>query len=171
MLLSGLEIEKNLNKNIIIKPFNKEQLNTNSYNITLDKNLVIYNEEVLDMKKDNNFRNIVIPPEGMIIYPGKIYLGKTKEYTETYSFVPSIEGRSSIGRLGINIHASSPYGNEGFKGFWTLEISCIQPVRIYANIHIGQIYYHLLQGETISYNSKKYQNNNCIQTSKIFEEF
>lgn len=170
MILSGKEIEKNINKEIIIEPFDLNQLNPNSYNLSLHNELLIYDNNQLDMKKDNAVSKVIISNEGYLIEPGKIYLGRTKEYTETKSFIPTIEGRSSLGRLGISIHISSPYGNIGFKGFWTLEISCIQPVIIYPDVNICQIYYHQISGEYNHYSSKKYQNNEGIQSSKLFEE-
>lgn len=64
------------------------------------------------------------------------------EYTETHKFVPMLEGRSSVGRLGISIHSTAGFGDIGFCGYWTLEISCVQPVRIYSGVDICQIYYH-----------------------------
>ncbi|MBU8730491.1 dCTP deaminase [Cytobacillus oceanisediminis] len=171
MILSGKEIEKNLGEEIIITPFVKEQLNPNSYNLRLHNELLIYNEHTLDMKKENKTSKIRIPEDGLILLPGKLYLGRTIEYTETKGYIPFIEGRSSVGRLGLSIHISSPYGNVGFKGYWTLEISCLQPIRIYPEINICQIYYQTIKGEFDSYSSFKYQNNKDIQSSKLFKEF
>ncbi|AQU78997.1 dCTP deaminase [Planococcus faecalis] len=171
MILSGLEILKRMNESIIIKPFDKKSLNPNSYNLSLHNELLIYEEEILDMKKNNRISKVTIPPEGLILKPGILYLGRTVEYTETRDLVPVIEGRSSLGRLGISIHLSSPYGNVGFKGYWTLEISCIQPVKIYAGVEVCQIYYHHLDGEFLPYLNGKYNGNTGIQASKLFEEF
>ena len=136
----------------------------------LGKELVIYSEDVLDMKKVNETEKIQIPPEGIILQPGKLYLGTTLEYTESNTYVPSIEGRSSLGRLGLSIHVSSPYGNIGFKGYWTLEFSCVQPVRIYEGIEVCQIYFHEILGDYLPYTSK-YQNNQGVQPSFMYKEF
>ncbi|MFC4321030.1 dCTP deaminase [Litchfieldia salsa] len=171
MILSGNEIKANINKSIIITPFKEEQLNPNSYNLKLHNELLIYNETILDMKRENRTQLIIIPEEGYILEPGKLYLARTQEYTETYNYIPTIEGRSSIGRLGISIHISSPYGNVGYKGYWTLEISCIQPVRIYSGVSIAQIYYQTIQGKYDNYNSTKYQNNTGVQASLLHKEF
>ncbi|WP_062233934.1 dCTP deaminase [Fictibacillus sp. FJAT-27399] len=170
MILSGKEIKKRMGKDIIITPYDDNQLNPNSYNLRLDNELLIYEEMTLDMKKENITKSIKIPPDGLVLEPGKIYLGKTIEYTETYNYIPTLEGRSSVGRLGLQIHFSSPYGNVGFKGYWTLELSCTQPLKIYAGISICQIYYHLIEGEHENY-SDKYQNNKGIQPSYLFKEF
>ncbi|WP_144646579.1 dCTP deaminase [Priestia megaterium] len=171
MILSGKEIKKKIGTEIIILPFDENKLNPNSYNLRLDKELLVYDEEILDMKKENTFKTIEIPPEGLVLEPGKLYLGRTKEYTETHNYIPTLEGRSSIGRLGLSIHISSPYGNVGFKGYWTLEISCVQPLRIYEDVDICQIYYHTIQGKYDDYNSSKYQGNKGVQPSFLFREF
>lgn len=172
MILTGSEILKRNGSDIIITPFDKSKINPNSYNLTLFNELITYHEIILDMKKDNiRYEKITIPENGLELRPFQLYLGRTNEYTETYNLVPVLEGRSSIGRLGICIHITAGYGDISFKGFWTLEIFCIHPVIIYPNIDICQIYYHTIEGDTsIQYNGK-YQNNEGIQISKISEDF
>lgn len=171
MILSGLEIEKNLGNGIVISPFNPSQLGPNSYNLRLHNELLVYDNPVLDMKTDNPSRLITIPESGYLLEPGVLYLGRTAEYTVTNKFVPMIEGRSSVGRLGIFIHSTAGFGDVGFAGFWTLEISCIKPVRIYPFVEIAQIYYHTLEGDYVPYSSPKYQNNTGIQASKLYMDF
>ena len=171
MILSGLEIEKNLGKNIIIEPFNRSQLNSNSYNVRLHNKLLIYKEKTLDMKKPNETKEIIISEEGYKLEPNELYLGRTLEYTTTKNFVPMIEGRSSIGRLGIFIHITAGFGDVGFSGYWTLEIFCIKPIIIYPNVEIAQLYYHTIDGEYEEYNSSKYQNNTDVQQSMLYKDF
>jgi len=171
LILSGFEIKKQLNKNIFIEPFDEGQINPNSYNLRLSDELLVYDTDLLDMKIENKYKKIIIPNDGMILYPNKLYLGRTVEYTRTEKYVPAIDGRSSIGRLGLYIHISAGFGDVGFSGYWTLEIFCIQPIKIYPNIEICQIYYHTIEGEYENYNSKKYQNNNGIQPSLLYKEF
>ena len=173
MILTGSEIKKQVNKgNIGISDFDDEQLNPNSYNLKLHNELYIYKDKVLDMKEDNPTQRLVIPEEGLLMQPGILYLGRTVEYTKTSNHIPMLEGRSSIGRLGINIHATAGFGDLGFSGYWTLELSCIQPVRIYPNVEVCQIYYHTYQGNPdIVYNNGKYQNNKGVQASKLYEDF
>lgn len=171
MILSGKEIEKRIGKDIIIEPYNKSQLNPNSYNLKLANELLVYNEEVLDMKKEHSATRLEIPEEGLVLEPGKLYLGRTVEHTETYNLVPMLEGRSSIGRLGLSIHITAGFGDVGFKGFWTLEIFCIHPIRIYPNVEICQVYYHDILGEYEEYKSGKYQNNKSIQLSMLYKDF
>lgn len=170
MILSGLEIEKNLGKNIIIEPFNRSQLNSNSYNVRLHNKLLVYKEKTLDMKKPNETKEIIISEEGYKLEPNELYLGRTLEYTTTKNFVPMIEGRSSIGRLGIFIHITAGFGDVGFSGYWTLEIFCIKPIIIYPNVEIAQLYYHTIDGEYEEYSSK-YQNNTDVQPSMLYKDF
>ncbi|MBR0150468.1 MAG: dCTP deaminase [Synergistaceae bacterium] len=171
MILSGLEIKKHIGREIIIEPFDESRLNPNSYNLSLHDELLVYTNETLDMKHDNSSRKITIPNEGLTLTPGKLYLGRTAEYTRTEGYIPMLEGRSSIGRLGICIHVTAGFGDVGFAGYWTLELFCVQPVRIYAGVQIAQIYYHTITTPYENYSSGKYQNNTGIQASMLYKEF
>jgi dCTP deaminase len=81
-----------------------------------------------------------------------------------------IEGRSSIGRLGLFVHVTAGFGDVGFRGYWTLEMFAVQPIRIDPGVPICQIFYHQIAGEIREYNSDKYQNNRDIQPSLLFKE-
>jgi len=170
MILSGHEIRAQLGTNIIIDPFDESRVNPNSYNLALHDELMVYEELVLDMSKENRTRRIQIPPEGLVLHPNYLYLGRTVERTETHKFVPMIEGRSSIGRLGLFVHVTAGFGDVGFSGYWTLEVFAVQPVRIYAGVPICQIFYHDVRGEITEYNSEKYQHNTDIQPSMLYQE-
>ncbi len=171
MILSGKEILNRLGKDIQIEPFEPSRLNPNSYNLRLSDQLLVYDAEVLDMARPNPYSLTTIPPEGRILEPGKLYLGRTMEFTATENLVPMLEGRSSVGRLGLFIHVTAGFGDVGFRGFWTLEILCVQPVKVYPGVEICQIYYHTLEGEYNSYTSGKYQNNQGIQPSLLYKDF
>lgn len=171
MILSGKEIKNRIGKDIFIEPYSEKQLNPNSYNLKLHNELLIYEDEVLDMKKENKAKKIVIPEQGLLLEPGKLYLGRTVEFTKTENLVPMLEGRSSIGRLGLFIHITAGFGDVGFAGYWTLEIFCVQPIRIYSGVEICQIYYHDIHGEYDKYTSGKYQNNKDVQPSLLFRDF
>lgn len=171
MLLSGQEIKKNLGKSIIIEPYRASQLNPNSYNLRLADELLVYDSEVLDMKANNPVRHLTIPEGGLLLEPNKLYLGRTLEYTKTDGFVPMLEGRSSVGRLGLFIHITAGFGDVGFAGYWTLEMFCIHPIVIYPNVEICQIYYHTIQGDYDKYASGKYQNNQGVQPSMLYKDF
>jgi dCTP deaminase len=171
MILSGREIQRRLGDGISIEPFNSAQLGPNSYNLRLAPELLIYDEAVLDMKKEHRVKELVIPNEGLVLEPGKLYLGRTVEFTQTDRFVPMLEGRSSIGRLGLFIHITAGFGDVGFAGYWTLEIFCVQPIRIYPLIEICQIFYHSIEGDFDLYKSNKYQNNKGVQPSMLYKDF
>ncbi|NFL83733.1 dCTP deaminase [Clostridium botulinum] len=171
MILSGKEILKHIGEDIIIEPFSEERINPSSYNLTLFNELLVYKNDTLDMKIPNETEKLIIPEEGLLLEPGKLYLGRTNEFTQTNKYVPMLEGRSSTGRLGLFIHVTAGFGDIGFAGYWTLEIFCVQPIRIYPNTEICQIYYHNIDGEYDLYNSGKYQNNNGIQPSLMYKDF
>ena len=171
MILSGKEIEKRIGSDIIIDPFDKSRLNPNSYNLSLHDELMVYQDQALDMKRPNSTEMISIPDDGLLLETHKLYLGRTKEFTETQNLVPMLEGRSSIGRLGLFIHVTAGFGDVGFKGYWTLEIFCVQPIRIYAGVEVCQVYYHTIEGEHENYKSGKYQNNSGIQPSLLYQDF
>ncbi len=156
MILSDKKILELIGQGeIVIEPFDPACLGTNSYDVHLSRYLAVYIDEVLDARKHNKIREIVIPKEGYVLEPGKLYLGVTLEYTETHTCVPFLEGKSSIGRLGIDIHATAGKGDVGFCNTWTLEISCVQPVRIYAGMPIGQLIYFQVEGEIQNYYNRK----------------
>ena len=170
MILSGSKIRSNLGRDIIIDPYVEANLNPNSYNLTLHNELLVYEELVLDMRKPNRIRRITLPAEGLVLSPNQLYLGRTAERTETHNLVPMIEGRSSIGRLGLFVHVTAGFGDVGFCGFWTLEMFAVQPVRIYPGVPICQIFYHEISGEIVEYCSDKYQHNRDIQPSLLHRE-
>lgn len=170
MILSGHEILEHLDKDIVIEPFDETKLNPNSYNLTLHDELMVYEEVVLDMRKSNLVRRLEIPEEGLVLSPNQVYLGRTAERTETHNFVPQIEGRSSVGRLGLFVHVTAGFGDVGFCGYWTLEMFAVQPVRIYPGVPICQIFYHEVRGQVTEYDSDKYQHNRDIQPSLLFKE-
>ncbi len=157
MILSDTRILEEIEKGTIkVEPYNRQCLGSNSYDVHLGKWLATYKEHILDAKKHNLIDNFEIPEDGFVLYPHIFYLGVTEEYTETHAHVPFLEGKSSTGRLGIDIHATAGKGDVGFCGNWTLEISVKQPVKIYKGMPIGQLIYFTVDGEIeIKYNEKK----------------
>jgi dCTP deaminase len=117
MILTGPEIRRRLGQDIRIEPFLETRVNPNSYNLSLNPELMAYTNMPLDMKKENPAQKVVIPPEGLVLQPGTLYLGRTNEYTETFNLVPMLEGRSSVGRLGLFVHVTAGFGDVGFCGY------------------------------------------------------
>ncbi|MCL2755755.1 MAG: dCTP deaminase [Firmicutes bacterium] len=177
MILSGIEIKKQYEQgNIFITDFDEKNLGPNSYDLTLHDELLVYTDKVLDMKQPNATKRIKIPAEGLVLEPGILYLGRTTEWTTSKKHAPMLEGRSSIGRLGIFIHVTAGFGDVGYDGTWTLEIQVIHPIRVYPGVRIGQIYFHTVEGEFIPYgetgnNSGKYNKLNDIKASMLYKDF
>jgi dCTP deaminase len=156
MILSDTKILECIEKGeIVITPFDPKNMGGNSYDVHISKHLAQYTDGMIDAKKHNQIRHFEIPEEGYVLQPGQLYLGSTLEYTETHKHVPFLEGKSSTGRLGIDIHATAGKGDVGFCGFWTLELSCTIPVRIYAGMPVGQLIYYIVDGEVERLYSKK----------------
>ena len=170
MIFSDKKILSSIqNGEIIIEPFRKECLGTNSYDVHLGKFLAVYLNRELDARRHNQIQNIEIPEEGFVLQPGTLYLGVTEEYTETHNAVPFLEGKSSVGRLGIDIHATAGKGDVGFCNTWTLEISCVQPVRVYAGMPIGQLIYFKVEGDIENYYNKKKNAKYIVRTKMPVE--
>lgn len=157
MILSDKRILEEIEKGtILIEPFRSNCLGTNSYDVHLGKHLATYKNRVLDAREHNKIDYFEIPMDGYVLQPNTLYLGVTEEYTETMAHVPFLEGKSSTGRLGIDIHATAGKGDVGFCNTWTLEISVAQPVRVYRGMPIGQLIYFVVEGDIKNmYNTKK----------------
>ena len=170
-ILTGAEILERIEKEqIIIRPFDMKRLQPNSYDVTLSNKMLVYVDEFLDLRKPNQTRELIIEESGTILYPNKVYIGSTNEYTETHGLVPIMHGKSSLGRLGIVPHVCAGLGDVGFKGVWTLEIHVIHPVKIYPNIPIAQLIYMETYGHQWNYTGK-YQGDTGAVPSKFYENF
>lgn len=127
---------------------------------------------ILDVKKNNPTQLLTIPSKGLILFPGKLYLGCTIEYTETKDFIPQIETVSSVARLGVMSHLTAGYGDTGFRGVWVLELIAHEPIRVYPNMRIAQIYYTPASGKVEDYgNSGKYQGQTGPVASNSWKEY
>jgi len=187
MLLTKSAIREALSTgDIVISPFNPANLSPNSYDVTLNSQLLIYDlteSGILDMKRDNPTLEFSIPEEGAVLQPGMLYIGMTNETATSKSYIPMFEGRSSMGRLGINTHITAGFGDIGW-GFeklpsgdiichnptWTLEITVVHPVRVYPNVRIGQVFFTEPKGEIEWYNGK-YNRQRKPQASRSFQDF
>jgi dCTP deaminase len=173
MVLTGMEIKNQIKLgSIFIEDFDEKRLNPNSYNLRLHNELKVYDfQDHLYMRIKGDLRSIIIPESGYILKPNVIYLGRTLELTKTNGFVPQIQGRSSIGRLGIDIHKTAGWGDDGFENYWTLEIVATQPVKIYPFVEFCQIIYMKSFGDNSLKYHGKYQHTGQIDGSKLYEEF
>ena len=173
LILTGHEILKRMESgDIKIDPFTEDMLNPNSVNLTLHPEVELFNEghPYLDMKEKVKGTKLELPEGGWYLYPGSLMIARTVEYTETHNLVPMLEGRSSTARLGLTIHQTGGFGDIGYCGTWTLEISCVRPVKIYPNVQVCQICYMLPCGVIDRVYEGKYQG--CIDavSSRLHEE-
>lgn len=170
-MLTGNEIKIQVHSGrLVIQPFDEDCIGPNSYDVRLGDELFVYDETVLDVRRENRGHTIKIPPEGIVLRPGKLYLGSTVEFTDNPDYIPMYEGRSSLGRLGVCSHITAGFGDLGFRGRWTLEISVVQPIRIYAGIRIGQLYWHKPDGENLQRYAGKYQDQASITASRSYAD-
>src|SRR3989344_377262 len=168
MILTGSEIKKQVGLGKIhIFPFIEENLNPNSYNFRLGKTLKVYKNQVLDAAVPNDYEEIEIPEEGFILEPNKLYIGHTIEEMGSDFFVPTMQARSSVGRLGLYIYLNSGLGDIGFKCQWTLELHAIHPLRIYSGMKVGQMLFWKPRGKIILYNGK-YKDSKGPEASQIW---
>lgn len=154
MILTGPEIRVQIELgNIEIDPYVPEHVNPASVDLTLGDTIVGYRCKLdggfLDSRKENptyreDFREV-------ILQPGWLYLMHTVERVRATRFVPILDGKSSLGRLGVSVHQTAGYGDPGFNGQYTMEVTCVLPVRLYAGMRVAQIRFHAVQGETETY--------------------
>ncbi len=172
---------------IKINPWNPDQLNPCSYDVTLGSGVAVYTNWVLPYTRSygtlsgatpphEDGRNFVINPSGFldvkdeprierftmdkeagwVLKPGILYLMHTVETITTDKYDPILDGKSSIGRLGILVHLTAGFGDPGYFGQYTLEVMAVHPVRIYPGMRIGQMRFHTLEGELgAAYNHRK----------------
>lgn len=139
---------------ITIQPFDEALLNPNSYNYRLGPYVKVAPVGTLDPLSPTDWPEIEIPEEGMVLEPGRLYLGHTLERIGSRMFVTSLIGRSSIGRLGLFLQISADLGHQGAIHSWTLELAAVQPIRVYPGMRIGQVSFWVPAGEATEYRGR-----------------
>jgi len=172
VILSAKEILKKIeDKSITITPYDKAKLNPNSYDLSLGDTVLRSKDKVIDVKQKPGFEEVTIPQDGLVLEPGQLFLVGTQEYTETTGAVPVLFGKSSLSRLGLSIHCTGGFGDNGFKGNWTLALSCVKPIKIYPDMKICQIVYFDIADSAALYTSEKYQDSKGVVASRFYKEF
>ncbi|GAA3233221.1 deoxycytidine triphosphate deaminase [Streptomyces filipinensis] len=140
MILTGPEIQRQRDLGALtIEPFTPAQVNPVSYNYRLGPVLRTHRAGTADTHGQLDLDEVEIPEEGIVLMPGRVYLGTTVETIGSTEFVPSLIGRSSVGRLGLFVQYAADLGQIGACHHWTLEFKAVQPVRVYADRVIGQV--------------------------------
>lgn len=192
MILTGPEIQRQVELGKIqISPFRPEQVNPASYDLRLGREILVYEPELfvevdgkcifegpelktmrgLDAKTENRTRKHVIANEGIWLCPGTLYLMHTAEVVGTREFVTVIDGKSSIGRLGIVCHLTAGYGDPGFFGQYTLEVSVVHPVRVYAGMRFCQARFQTVQGDLAQYDGNYAKDSHGPVASRSWKQF
>lgn len=174
-MVTGAELDRLVSTgDIVIEPYNKDNLNPNSYNLTIGNTIIIVDDScVIDLRRQNGKTNIVheITEDGFLLVPNTLYLIATQERINTSKYIPIITGRSSIGRLGITVHQEAGFGDIGFSGNWTLQVKVTYPTIIYPNITMCQVYFLTPHGSTEMQYDGKYQNSKGAIPSKYDKDF
>ncbi len=172
MILTGDEIHKQVALNRIhIVPFSENNLNPNSYNFRLHPDLLEIADFPIDPKKQTECSKIELREEGYTLLPGHLYLGSTLEELGSDFFVPTLMGRSSLGRLGLFLQITADLGQIGAKHCWTLELKVVQPLVVYPFMEIGQISFWKVEGNTAFHYNGKYASDFSAHQSEIYQEF
>ncbi len=184
MILSDRDILKKIEKGELgIKPFDPSNVQPSTVDLKLDSKLRVFDNwkmGIVDLKEEKDYSKVVeVGEEGFVIHPGEFILGSTVEKVSLpRDLAAKLEGRSSLGRLGLVIHATAGYVDPGFSGFLTLEISNISrmPIRVYPEMRIAQIcFFNMSSPVKNPYGSKevgsKYQGQKGPTSSLIFKDF
>lgn len=172
MILTGSHIKKNVyDGKLHIYPFCEENLNPNSYNYHIDNILLEVLDSPIDPKKQCTYRRIDLDDTGYILQPKTLYLAHTYEEIGSEYYVTSLIGRSSLGRLGLFLQITADLGNIGAKHRWTLELTCVQPLKIYPRMQIGQVSFWDIAGARADMYIGKYEKYSRAQGSEMYSEF
>ncbi|MEV5283101.1 deoxycytidine triphosphate deaminase [Streptomyces sp. NPDC051994] len=157
---------------IVIEPFAPERVSPNAYDWHLGDRIRVCEGDELDAAAATRVSEHVIPAEGMVLRPGRLYLGVTHERTHSERYAQMINGDRSLGALGIWVHVSAPLGHVGHAIRWTLEIRVAQPVKVYPLMPFGKIVFLSTAGATASYQhlGHKYTRTSGIDISRLYEE-
>ena len=185
---------------IFIDPFDPQWCGPNSYDVHLSPELRVYAlrtladahpgefqlspdrlyvafnsrwiplAEEIDAHEDNPTLPLTIPESGLLLQPGVLYLGATVERTVCHGLVPWLDGRSSVGRLGLSAHVTAGRGDDGWPGRWTLEMTVVHPLRVYPLMRVGQITYFTLDGERKPYTGR-YAEQDGPTSSRYWQDY
>jgi dCTP deaminase len=160
MILTGSKIEQEVrNGNVTLIPFDEKQLNPNSYNYRLGRSIAWSSAP-----EHGNWTETDIPNTGLVLSPGRIYLAATLEIIGSRQYAVTLLGRSSVARLGLFLTATSDLGHVGSSCRWTLELKVVQPLRIYAEMRIGQVSFWCCQGGIEAYRGRYHLDDGIVMS-------
>lgn len=186
MILSDRDLLAEIKKgSIIIEPFDPACVQPSSIDVKVSNLFRVFRNHtaaVLDVKKDlTDLMELVEVPEGeaFLLHPGEFALGSTLERVAVpNNLVARVEGKSSLGRLGLVIHSTAGFIDAGFDGHVTLELANLAnlPITLYPGMKIGQIsFIQMTSPAEKPYGSgahgSKYQGQRGPTPSRYFENF
>lgn len=186
MILSDRDIRKALaSGQIDIEPFDEKDVQPSSVDLHVDRYFRTFHNArypFIDVKvpMDDLTELVEVPEdEAFILHPGEFVLGSTREFVKlSDDLVARLEGKSSLGRLGLLIHSTAGFVDPGWEGRLTLELSNVAnlPITIYPSMKIGQIsFYQLASPAENAYGStkvgSKYQGQRGPTPSRYYENF
>lgn len=184
MFLSDKDIFQRIkNKEIIIEPFERKHLEPASYDLRLHTNFRVFKRSTVthvDVAEEFDVTELVkVKKDGpFVIHPGEFILASTFEkITMPNDLLGFLEGRSSLGRLGLIVHATASHIPPGFSGYLTFEMSnlSILPVKLYAGMRVAQLSFTELSSKVIrpygKKGSNKYQGQEPPTASRIWKDF
>jgi dCTP deaminase len=186
LILSDRDILAAIESGVVgIEPFDRSDLQPSSVDLHVDRYFRTFHNArhpFIDVKKpmeDLTELVEVAEEEAFILHPGEFVLGSTRQYVRLpHDLVARLEGKSSLGRLGLLIHSTAGYVDPGFQGHLTLELSNVAnlPITIYPDMPIGQISFFKLSSPADNpYGSRKvaskYQGQRGPTPSRYFENF
>ncbi len=181
-ILSGTAIRAAVARgDIQCEPFDPAMLNPASIDLTLGVEVAGYHIpqtyevpkdlQYIDARKEPKTGHHTMGPEGLILRLGLGYLMHTAERIGSTRYVPVLDGKSSLGRLFVQIHMTAGYGDPGFFGQWTLEVVVVQPVRLYPGMRIAQMRFHSIEGEVELYSGNYKDDASGPVASRAWRQF
>ncbi len=185
MILSDRDIKKYIEeKKLLIEPeLEKEQLQPAWIDLSLGNEFLTFRRTeapVIDPKNPADYTESLKVAEGkpFILHPGEFVLGNVREYVKLPDdLAAAVDGRSSLGRLGILTHITSTFVNPGWGGRLVLEIANVgkMPVSLYPGMRVCKlVFFKLTSPSEVPYDKKtdaKYQDQKTVQASKMDREF
>lgn len=158
----------------LIEPFNPDQVGPASYDVRLGNDFRVFQRDetpAIDFNDPADITKLVhIPDEGyFLLHPGEFVLGVTREVVHMPDDIVSrIEGKSSVGRLGLMVHVTAGYIDPGFNGPITLEMASMHPLPLMLRPGklIAQLSFHTMTAPALKPYNGRYQGDTTVAASR-----
>lgn len=167
MILTGNRIAAEVGGGeITIQPYSPENLEPNSYRVTLGRRLLDCTTESLDARSDPLMSASALEGEGRVLEPGCFYLGETREILGSTRFAATLYATRSLASMGMWIHFSAPLGHTGAVIRWTLEIQVAHRIVVYPGMPVGKIAFWCPYGTVVPYEGR-YRSSTTVRPSAM----